>query len=149
MATCLWIHARTNVKTSDAFQNKTVDRRTINGAFHNQSLVKRFLVRVWGDVQPGVTDVRVAIRPAGRLSAALMSSAAPKKKAFDRGGLVWPPGSNAADDRFFLGGGWGDKDQNPQPKFFQKIENLQTAEKSRGWLEFRRFLDQINCVGAN
>ena len=38
-------------------------------------------------------------------SAAPVSSAAPKKKAFDRGGLVWPPRSNAADDR--LGGGLG------------------------------------------
>ena len=33
------------------------------------------------------------------------SSAAPTKKAFDRGGPVWPPRSNAADDRF--GGVWG------------------------------------------
>ena len=41
-------------------------------------------------------------RPAGRLSAAPVSPAAPKKKAFDRGGPVWPPRSNAADDR--LGG---------------------------------------------
>ena len=32
-----------------------------------------------------------------------MSLAAPKTKAFDRGGPVWPPRSNAADDR--LGGG--------------------------------------------
>ena len=30
-----------------------------------------------------------------------------------------------------------------------KIENLRTAEKSRGWLEFWRFLDQIDRVGAN
>ena len=34
-----------------------------------------------------------------------MSSAAPKKKAFDRGGPVWPPRSNAKYDRF--GGGAG------------------------------------------
>ena len=72
--------------------------------------MKRFLVRVWGDVRPGVTagirplaDVRPAERPAGRpagrSSAAPVSSAAPKKEAFDRGGLVWPPTSNAADDR--------------------------------------------------
>ena len=40
--------------------------------------------------------------PAGRLSAVPVSSAAPKKKVFDRGGPVWPPRSNAADDR--LGG---------------------------------------------
>ena len=34
---------------------------------------------------------RSAGRPAGRSSAAQVSSAAPKKKAFDRGGPVWPP----------------------------------------------------------
>ena len=39
---------------------------------------------------------------AGRSSAAPVSSAATKKKAFDRGGSVWPPRSNAKDDR--LGG---------------------------------------------
>ena len=41
----------------------------------------------------------------GRFSAARVLSAAPKKKSFDRGGPVWPPRSNAADDR--LGGGLG------------------------------------------
>ena len=60
------------------------------------------------DVRPSVTvgaptDVRLAERPAGRpagrSSAAPVSSAAPKKKAFDRGGPVWPPRSNAADNR--------------------------------------------------
>ena len=30
-----------------------------------------------------------------------------------------------------------------------RIQNLQTAEKSRGWLEIWRFLDQIDRVGAN
>ena len=48
------------------------------------------------DVQPAE---RLAGRPAGRSSAARVSSAAPKKKAFDRGGPVWPPRSNAKDDR--------------------------------------------------
>ena len=38
-------------------------------------------------------------------SAAPVSSVAPKKKSFDRGGPVWPPWSNATDDR--LGGGSG------------------------------------------
>jgi len=38
-------------------------------------------------------------RPAGRLLAVPVSSAVPKKKSLDRGGPVWPPGSNAADDR--------------------------------------------------
>ena len=37
-----------------------------------------------------------------------------EKKAFDRGGPVWPPRSNAADDR--LGGGSGGA-LPPQPKF--------------------------------
>ena len=36
----------------------------------------------------------------GRSSAAPVSSAAPNKKSFDRGGPVWPPRSNAADDLF-------------------------------------------------
>ena len=30
-----------------------------------------------------------------------------------------------------------------------KIENLQKAEKSRGWLEFRRFSDQKNRIDAS
>ena len=30
-----------------------------------------------------------------------------------------------------------------------RIQNVQTAEKSRGWLEICRFLDQIDRVGAN
>ena len=57
---------------------------------------------------------RSAGRPAGRTSgrtsgrtvvggARVVSGA--EKKAFDRGGPVWPPRSNAADDR--LGGGLG------------------------------------------
>ena len=35
---------------------------------------------------------------------------------------------------------------NHKPK---KIKNLQTAEKSRGWLEIGRLLDQIDRVDAN
>ena len=35
----------------------------------------------------------------GRSSAARVSSAAPKKKSFDRGGPVWPPRSNAPAGR--------------------------------------------------
>ena len=45
------------------------------------------------------------MRPDGRSSAAPVSSTAPKKKSFDRGGPVWPPRSNVANDR--LGGGLG------------------------------------------
>ena len=55
----------------------------------------------------------------GRSSAAPVSSAAPKKKAFDRGGPVWPPRSNAADDRLR---GWSGAAMPPQPKS-KKIEN--------------------------
>ena len=50
----------------------------------------------------------------GRSSAAPVSSAAPKKKAFDRGGPVWPPRSNAKDDR--LGGVWDGMVLPPQLK---------------------------------
>ena len=44
---------------------------------------------------------RTVVRPDVR--AAPVSSAAPKKKSFDRGGPVWPPRSNVTNDR--LGGG--------------------------------------------
>ena len=43
-------------------------------------------------------------RPAGRSSAAHVSSAAPKKNSFDRGGPVWPPRSNVTNNR--LRGVW-------------------------------------------
>ena len=47
---------------------------------------------------------RVGVRP--DIRAVRVSSAAPKKKSFDRCGPVWPPRSNVANDR--LGGGvWG------------------------------------------
>ena len=60
------------------------------------------------DVRPGV---RPDIRP--DVGAARVSSAAPKKKAFDRGGPVWPPRSNVTNDR--LRGGSGGA-LPPQPK---------------------------------
>ena len=41
---------------------------------------------------------RPAGRPDGRSSAAPVSSKAPKTKSFDRGGPVWPPRSNVAND---------------------------------------------------
>ena len=45
-------------------------------------------------VRPGVRpDVRRDVR------AARVSSAAPKKKSFDRGGPVWPRRSNVTNDR--------------------------------------------------
>ena len=46
---------------------------------------------------------RTVVRPDVR--AARVSSAAPKKRSFDRGGPVWPPRSNVTNDR--LGGVWG------------------------------------------
>ena len=52
-------------------------------------------------VRPGVRpDVRPDVR------AAHVSSAAPKKKSFDRGGPVWPPRSNVTNDRL-RGWVWG------------------------------------------
>ena len=55
--------------------------------------------------------VRPGVRPDVR--AARVSSAAPKKKSFDRGGPVWPPRSNVTNDR--LRGGSGGA-LPPQPK---------------------------------
>ena len=46
-------------------------------------------------------------------SAAPVSSAAPKKKSFDRGGPVWPPRSNVTNDRVRGGPGGA---LPPQPK---------------------------------
>ena len=46
--------------------------------------------------------------------AARVSSAAPKKKSFDRGGPVWPPRSNVTNDRLGEGSGGA---LPPQPKF--------------------------------
>ena len=51
----------------------------------------------------------------GRLSAAPVSSAAPKKKSFDRGGPVWPPRSNVMNDRLR---GESEGALPPQPKIF-------------------------------
>ena len=76
-------------------------------------------------VRPGVRpDVRPDVR------AARVSSAAPKKKSFDRGGPVWPPRSNVTNDRLRGGlGGLCPPSQKPgglggsapQPKIFRKI----------------------------
>ena len=68
-----------------------------------------------------------------------MSSVAPKKKAFDWGGPVWPPRSNAEDSRSVGGsggalspkpktGGFGG--QRPQPK----SKNESFLKKIRFWL---------------
>ena len=60
-----------------------------------------------------------------------MSSAAPKKKSFDRGGPVWPPRSNVTNDRLRGGSGGalppqpktgGSGGQRPPAKIFRKIE---------------------------
>ena len=77
-------------------------------------------------VRPGVRpDVRPDVR------AARVSSAAPKKKSFDRGGPVWPPRSNVTNDRLRGGlgglcppsqkpGGLGGSAPQPKPKIFRK-----------------------------
>ena len=44
-----------------------------------------------------------------------------KKKAFDRGGPVWPPQSNAADDRLGRGGVWGAAPPSQNRKIFEKF----------------------------
>ena len=63
-------------------------------------------------VQTGESHTTPGVRPDVR--AARVSSAAPKKKSFDRGGPVWPPRSNVTNDR--LRGGSGGA-LPPQPKF--------------------------------
>ena len=69
------------------------------------------------------------------VSAARVSSTAPKKKAFDRGGPVWPPRSNAKDDRLGRGFGalcppsqkigvLGGAAPQPKPKIYQETPFL-------------------------
>ena len=76
--------------------------------------------RVSADRRRAVSDSREAAVGGWRMAdgrrtvvggARVVSGA--EKKAFDRGGPVWPPRSNAADDR--LGGGSGGA-LPPQPK---------------------------------
>ena len=62
-------------------------------------------------VQTGESHTTAGVRPDVR--AARVSSAAPKKRSFDRGGPVWPPRSNVTNDR--LRGGSGGA-LPPQPK---------------------------------
>ena len=81
-------------------------------------------------VRPGVRpDVRPDVR------AARVSSAAPKKKSFDRGGPVWPPRSNVTNDRLRGGlgglcppsqkpGGLGGSAPQPKTKNFELINYL-------------------------
>ena len=77
-----------------------------------------------------VCQSKIARSQAGRSSAARVSSAAPKKKSFDRGGPVWPPRSNVTNDRLRGGlGGLCPPSQKPgglggsapQPKIFRNI----------------------------
>ena len=65
-----------------------------------------------------------------------MSSAAPKKKSFDRGGLVWPPRSNVTNDRLSGGSGgalppqpknWWSGGQRPPAKIFVKYRIYATV----------------------
>ena len=72
------------------------------------------------------------MRPDGRSSAAPVSSTAPKRKSFDRGGPVWPPRSNVANDR--LRGGLGGLCP-PQPKFGGS-EGQRPPAKIRGEMDF-------------
>ena len=60
-----------------------------------------------------VCQSKIARSQAGRSLAARVSSAALKKKSFDRGGPVWPPRSNVTNDRLreWVWGGFA-----PQPK---------------------------------
>ena len=78
-----------------------------------------------------VCQSKIARSQAGRSSAARVSSAAPKKKSFDRGGPVWPPRSNVTNDRLRGGlgglcppsqkpGGLGGSAPQPKPKNFRK-----------------------------
>ena len=52
-------------------------------------------------VQTGESHTTPGVRPDVRpdVRAARVSTAAPKKKSFDRGGPVWPPRSNVTNDR--------------------------------------------------
>ena len=58
-----------------------------------------------------------------------VSSAAPKKKSFDRGGPVWPPRSNAADDR--LGGGIWARGLCPPSKKLGVLGGIAPQPKSK------------------
>ena len=71
------------------------------GKSKNKTINKEYLQKNFWGLRLGI--IFFFMRPDGRSSAAPVSSTAPKKKSFDRGGPVWPPRSNAADDR--LGGG--------------------------------------------
>ena len=76
----------------------------------------------------------------GRSSAARVSSAAPKKKSFDRGGPVWPPRSNVTNDRLRGGSGGalppqpkigGSGGQRPPAKFFENFsKNFEKFSKN-------------------
>ena len=71
----------------------------------------------------GRAGVRPDVRPDVR--AARVSSAAPKKKSFDRGGPVWPPRSNVTNDRLR---GWSGGALPPQPKILTLTLNLKPSK---------------------
>ena len=82
-------------------------------------------------------------RSSARSSAAPVSSAAPKKKAFDQGGPVWPPRSNAKDDRLGEGlGGLCPPGQNR--KYFEKIGGRLIEGIGSGRLDLR--ISSINSM---
>ena len=94
----------------------------------------------------------------GRLSSAPVSSAAPKKKVFDRGGPLWPSQSNAKYDR--LGGGpmatlpppaknrvvWGAAP--PRQIFSKKREKKKIPVPSSRYLTFQPFQVQKRVCGT-
>ena len=104
---------------------------------------KCFLIRpdVWPGVRPW-TSGRTVVGGARVVSGA-------EKKAFDRGGPVWPPRSNAADDR--SGGGSG-RVKPPQPKTGGSGGQRPPAKNFRKYFEkFRKNLpdDAALCLGTD
>ena len=72
----------------------------------------------------------------GRSLAAPVSSAAPKKKSFDRGGPVWPPRSNVTNDRL-RGGVWG---AAPPRQIFSKKRTKKKRKKRKFTVPSSRYL---------
>ena len=97
-------------------------------------------------VRPGVRpDVRRDVR------AARVSSAAPKKKSFDRGGPVWPPRSNVTNDRLRGGSGGalppqpkfgGSGGQRPPANFFSKKRKIEKTKNTQS-------VKHANCLEAS
>ena len=117
----------------------------LSGLTQEESGRKRRYRRIIGNVD----GCRTA---GGRWSSAPVSSAAQKKKAFDRGGSVWPPRSNAADR---LGGVLGRLcppsqkpgslgGSAPQPKS-EKIQILRTFIFFENFLKVLKVRTTLYC----